>query len=125
MPIRVLGWDVGIKNLAFCLVESNKSEPIESAQIKSWEIINLCETREYFCVACKKKAKYYLPDKYNKKITDSTETFCGVHMKDKDRKMIKKPKIKRDLRVFGLRLKTELDAHKSKFLSDVDMVVIY
>ena len=46
----ILGWDIGIKNLSYCLVEytGNSNQPIEdvytNCKIKLWGIVDLLET---------------------------------------------------------------------------------
>ena len=117
MVIRVLGWDVGIKNLACCLVEANNNI-IEKMEIKHWEIINLVNQPTYNCLQCGKKAKYYKIDSKKDK-----QYYCGVHLKT-NRKEIKIPKYKKDLAIFGKKLQNELEKRKDVFLNNVDYVVI-
>ena len=40
-----LGWDIGIKNLAYCIIEKKDNKEI----IKDFNIINLIETKTYNC----------------------------------------------------------------------------
>ena len=61
--MKVLSIDVGIKNLAYCL--------LEGGEIVLWDVINLCGA-EAICGQCKKKAKYF--DKDN-------TAFCQTHAK--------------------------------------------
>ena len=42
MTTKILSFDVGIKNLAFCLMEKNEQD----LTIKKWNIINLVEDRD-------------------------------------------------------------------------------
>lgn len=63
--MKILSIDVGIKNLAFCLIESDNNNII----IHKWDVINLCNT--YLCKICQKKAKY-------NKLSDY---YCKTHAK--------------------------------------------
>ena len=79
--MRVISWDVGIKNLAYCVLEY---EPNEEPVIIDWDLINLGKEEEYHnivcsgCLAngnhCQKTATYYLitPD------GDCTG-YCSLH----------------------------------------------
>lgn len=64
-----LGIDIGIKNLSLCIIHDN--------QIKLWDIYSVME--EYFCLTCKKNAKFSFEGNY----------YCGIH----SRKMPKKKTI--------------------------------
>ena len=65
--MRILSIDVGIKNLAFCLIESNN----KTFNILKWEVINLCNENTNVCQICQKKAKFY----------KQNESFCQIHAK--------------------------------------------
>jgi len=74
-----LSIDVGMRNLAYCIIEYNTE-----IEIKHWGIINLCNDKKYVCngkskkgVACNKNGKY----KKNNK------SYCKVHVKDKGLKI--------------------------------------
>ena len=78
--MKILSIDVGIKNLALCLLEVNKN----SYNILKWDIINLCgaiplckevvkgkncnkqskfsKTNKYYCKTCAKKTEYIIPN---------------------------------------------------------------
>lgn len=62
----ILSIDVGIKNLAYCLIEKNKK-----TTILDWNIINLSNATKHTCQFCKKNANYK-----NKQIFS-----CKVHAK--------------------------------------------
>ena len=49
----ILSIDIGIKNLAFCILDSNSNEIIQE-----WNIINLCSFTPT-CCKCNKPAKFY------------------------------------------------------------------
>jgi len=68
--MKILSFDVGIKNLAYCLFSINCSND-KLLKIIKWDVINLCESSsssslsnknktKYTCSMCKKNAYYYL-----------------------------------------------------------------
>lgn len=80
--MKILSWDIGIKNLAYCWVEY----VLETNQFRvlNWEIINLLapEVKDpvYYCschkkdgTKCVKKATWYHTENY--------QTFCLTHRK--------------------------------------------
>lgn len=121
--MRILSIDVGIKNLAYCLIDSSNNENIN---ILDWKIINLCNTEkkcifntnkniicnknatfyindEYYCNVHAKKVKYLIPDntikKYNKLKLDGLIEFCNkyniIHNSE-----INKTNILKDIKLF-------------------------
>jgi len=74
---KILSFDVGIINLAYCFL--TKKEFIENGkkmlkwEIMDWEIIDLADREEHKCTNCKKKASLVCgsPHKY----------YCKVHAK--------------------------------------------
>jgi len=106
-----IGWDIGIKNLAYCILD-------DSNKIKELEIINLIDDPPiHKCICynkngnlCKSKATYI-----NKK--DDTLKYCNKHynaLTAKEQKMIKKIKppkkcSKYTLEELGTNLFTALD----------------
>lgn len=48
--MHIISIDVGMKNLAFCLLEITNNDYI----IKDWDIIDLCETQNHICKFPKK-----------------------------------------------------------------------
>ena len=86
-----LGWDVGIKNLAYCLLDK-KGDKLE---IIDWGIINLlvhksppiyCNCLKVSGDICGRRASYYSFPTENKD-SDSSENknYCNIHLK-KERK---------------------------------------
>ena len=65
--MKILSIDVGIKNLAYCLMENTK----DTFTINNWSVINLCKEKNHICISCNKKAYY-------KKAED---TYCKIHAK--------------------------------------------
>ena len=122
MSIKVISWDIGIKNLSYCILkkESNEDYPTDKYgySIIDWEVINLYEEVEKVCCGlkknskiCGKNAKYVFDNKY----------YCKTHS-PKESKLIKKKKVKRNPFEYALRIKEELD--KRKELTNVTNVVI-
>ena len=48
--MKLVSFDVGIKNLALCILETDNKDEFA---IRYWDVINLCET--YKCKFCKEK----------------------------------------------------------------------
>ena len=69
--MKVLSWDVGIINLAFCLIDYNKET--KDFIILDWDIINLTDREKMKCTECNANPSYYqsLSDKY----------YCKNHSK--------------------------------------------
>ena len=80
--MNILSIDVGMKNLAYCLLEYNKKDNIY--KILKWEVINLCKSNEHICMGvnkkkkkCIKKASFFKENKY----------YCKIHAKNKEYKI--------------------------------------
>jgi len=108
--MKILSFDIGIKNLSYCLFDSDTDE------ILDWDLINLCSDVEFYCdrvlknkKICNKKAKYYSEDEY----------FCNRHKDSKCKEIKKKKKIPKD---YAIDIKKQLDERKE--LSDIDIVLI-
>ena len=72
--MKVLSWDVGIINLAYCLIEfKNEKE----WKINHWGIINLTNRDKIKCNVCGKKPSF-------KRITNKTHYYCKIHSKKVD-----------------------------------------
>ena len=76
--MKILSIDVGIKNLAYCLVNFEKNE----ITIDEWEVINICREKNLVCseklkkkgTICGKKAKFY----------KNNSCYCSIHSKNSD-----------------------------------------
>lgn len=68
--MRVLSFDVGIKNLAFCLIDVDPEDK-NKFQIINWGTIDTSEESVQRCDMCTKPAKF-MSDAQNEKL-------CGVH----------------------------------------------
>ena len=73
--MKILSIDVGIKNLAFCLLEY-KSDIV----IHKWNSINICEDEKKICKELKKKDK--TPCLKNAKYHKNGKFFCKIHAKN-------------------------------------------
>lgn len=111
--MKVLSFDVGIKNLAFCLLNEN------DRLIEDWGILNICiDERCSHChngKRCEKSCAYYYND----------IKICSSHKnlkKYKDVKWKKIPKIKNGVLETGKKMVQILD-EKKEFLN-VDIVII-
>jgi hypothetical protein len=68
----VLSWDVGIINLAFCLIDYNKET--KDFKILDWDIINLTDREKMKCTECNANPSFYqnITEKY----------YCKNHSKN-------------------------------------------
>lgn len=73
--MKLLSIDVGIKNLALCLINLNEDKTFE---IKKWEVVNLCEDKVICCETIKNK-KCNKEAKYSK----NNVNLCKTHTKNK------------------------------------------
>tara|TARA_Y100000389_G_scaffold204357_2_gene256436 strand:+ start:4841 stop:5704 length:864 start_codon:yes stop_codon:yes gene_type:complete len=74
--MKILSIDVGIKNLAFCILETTEKS---NFIIRYWDVINLCNEKNHICEfniknkknfhQCNKEAKYHKNDHF----------FCKTH----------------------------------------------
>ena len=76
--MKILSFDVGIKNLAYCYMNYENS----LIDIIEWDVIDLCREKHWICKhlkkkdksVCNKQAKYYKNNKY----------YCKTHAKKND-----------------------------------------
>ncbi len=69
-----LGIDIGLKNLALCIIKDR--------DILLWNVYNILD-EELFCKCCSRKAKYI----------SNKEYFCGIHSRKIDKKPLKTKKV--------------------------------
>ena len=109
--MKVLSIDVGIKNLALCLLNINEDKQYS---IDIWNVSNLCREKKIMCSMCDKTANY----KYGSFYT------CKRHIKvsgveiipdELEHNKLKKGKIK-DIREILLKHKIQFDNKKSKII---------
>ena len=75
--MKILSWDIGIINLAFCIIDT------DNKKILDWGIINLLEEEKHECYGfidssnnkseCKKKCNYYFQN------GNDMRYFCTIH----------------------------------------------
>lgn len=73
--MKVLSIDVGIKNLAFCLLE--KLDGLENFNIKKWDVINVSEEEILKCCSLEKNIVCNKPAKFEKE----KQYYCLKHSK--------------------------------------------
>ena len=76
--MNILSIDVGIKNLAYCLMKNTTPHNT----ILQWEAVNLC-VPDLQCQVCQKKAKFM--------VEQQAAAFCLVHAKKQDQYRIPNP----------------------------------
>lgn len=75
--MKVLSWDVGIINLAYCLLDIKKENDKVTYHIYDWGLIDLSKKKEPKCLICQKNAclKHYDMD------DETDKYYCKVHGK--------------------------------------------
>jgi hypothetical protein len=56
--MKVVSIDVGIKNMAFCVMSTKEEEKEETPTVETWDIINVAEETPKKCIHCLKSAKF-------------------------------------------------------------------
>lgn len=79
--MRLLSFDVGIKNLAYCLFEINS---ITDYTVIDWDILNLCNETNHICCGQNKKGD---PCTFNAKYFKHDKFYCKVHAKSTSYKL--------------------------------------
>ena len=139
--MRVLSIDVGIANLAICVLslenlEKNEEDAVESAEIHYWAVLDLMDVepdvKSAVCSAVVKRTKK--PCEKKAQFSFENKTFCKTHEPHKgeeiqEKKTISKKK-KRKVKTLGKheicdRMINKLDAIRNDCnLLDVDYVLI-
>jgi len=70
--MRVLSWDVGIINLAYCLIDMDKITT--NYKIIDWDVINLTDRDKMKCFQCNNNPFYYQQH--------SNKYYCKTHSKN-------------------------------------------
>jgi hypothetical protein len=132
---KVVSWDVGIKNLSYCIMSYDKNaEDGSKFPIYEWDVINISEFEDSVVIAiicdritksgkrCNKVSKYIV--KGNKKDIDD-KYYCGMHCKSEvNRVLIKKKKTPKHPSILNLGLNMYHKLDKIPALLDVSEVVI-
>jgi hypothetical protein len=146
--MKIISIDVGIKNLAYCLLEVDTTTTIETLNIIKWDSINLCEEEgkkkkkkveeKLICTHCKKKASFYFYIDAENAELDHKTYVCTSHSKkvegineiEKEEKEEKKEEVKEksankmDLVSIGIAIKKHFDKHFVDIIDEIDHIVI-
>jgi hypothetical protein len=138
--MKIISIDVGIKNLAYCLLELEDSNTSHSLNILKWDSINLCEKegqnkkiKNECSNDCKKKAKYYFYIDAENAELDNKMYLCSQHAKkiDNKKEIIEEENIikeksanKMDLVSIGVAIKKHFDTHFINDINHIDHIVI-
>jgi hypothetical protein len=120
--MKFLAWDIGIKNLAYNIIEYKHNHKDDPFQITEWNVINLIEeelkipdeavTFIKCCMtnksgkACVQKAKYI-------NTSDRYTGYCGKHQKEIKDKTIKMVQVKSKMNCIHNNAKTETECIKN------------
>jgi hypothetical protein len=131
VPFTIASFDVGIKNLAFCVMQYNDENPVgKQFPIQQWKNIDLtdneCITDKVCCAKLKtKKDKDGNPVRQAKLCVDKM-FYCATHNPDKT-----KYKIKKSPKAYNIPLKTScitlakrLDEFEELWKTKVDHIII-
>lgn len=75
--MKVLSWDVGIINLAYCLLEIDNDSSTNKYKIEEWGLIDLSYKKKHQCCKCSKKATFETLDLSS----NTMKEYCGIHIK--------------------------------------------
>jgi hypothetical protein len=79
--MKILSIDVGIKNLAFCLLSFEPSISCSPLQIMKWDVINVSEQNSFLCKFIGKEGICNKPAKF---IKCADKCFCLKHAKKQE-----------------------------------------
>ncbi len=111
--MNILSIDVGMKNLAICLF--NITDEL-NYKIKLWDVINLCNEKDFYCGEINNKTKKIFNKKA--KFTKNNKYYCKIHAKNKDFKIpppelnLKKIKKLKILKLKELAKKYDIEVEK-------------
>ncbi len=133
-PFTIASFDIGIKNLAFCIMQYEPDNPVgKQFPILEWKNIDLTDSEgltDQFCSANLKSKKTddgnHVKCKKQAKIVADGEYYCAVHNPDKKKYIISKSPKAYDipLKKSCVKLITRLDEYKDWWLTKVDHVII-
>ena len=103
--MKYISFDVGIKNLAYAIIDISGSSITSSSIIHDWNI--LCLEEKYTCNICNKKASYH---------KNKTEFYCGIHVKSKGyiTEYIKTSMTVEDAKFYAKKYKVDISSCKYK-----------
>ena len=104
--MKLLSVDVGMKNLAFCLLDV---KPDKSYTIDDWQVVDICDGEKLTCChsACQKDPKYVFNTKHYCR-SHAKQTPLGIPTPDLNTKKIRKLTLKQ-LYAFAEKHKIEFD----------------
>ena len=82
-PLRILSWDVGASNLAYCILEGEDLDPVERIDLIDWDIINLINDDRITIKCCGNTKKGICSNKsvyYQQTIDDKMYGWCRTHL---------------------------------------------
>jgi len=130
--MKILSFDVGIKNLAYCLFSINCSNN-KLLKIIKWDVINLCESsmslneKKNTCSKCKKNALYVNSENATNTFESESIMYCKKHaietklVIDDGKKNKSKQRSKQAPQQSSLKL---IVPSKKQNACDIDMIVL-
>ena len=108
--MKILSFDCGIKNLAYCILTIN---PDKTFKIHDWRNINLYELKKSKCCKCRVTATFKC----------GSLMYCKRHSRDKKRTLIKEKTIK-NITMMDLNIKLVETLDKIPEMLTVDTILI-
>jgi len=75
--MKVVSWDVGIINLAYCLLEIDYDSSDNKYKIHKWDLIDLSYKKKHQCCKCSKNGTFETLDIPS----NIMKEYCGIHIK--------------------------------------------
>ena len=83
--MKLLSIDIGIKNLALCILENNNDNTFK---ILFWKVINLCEENINLCNYCNNNKTPNKPCNKEAKFFKNSNYYCKLHSSKSDYKIL-------------------------------------
>lgn len=134
VPFTIASFDIGIKNLAFCVMQYNQESPNgKKYNIIEWRNVDLTDTQGISNKICQSYLKTKKDKNGNKircknpaKISVEDKVYCAIHNPDK-----KKNKINKKQKAYNIPLKKvcitlikKLDEYEHIWENEVDQIII-